>query len=111
MARIRAILSALLTAVRRDLKTVGSFSGNNLFVVSVAFLFLKDPGVFVALTAFIGLVLFIPLSADPLRVVPRGRLAGWPLSTGERRLLRILSPWLNPVTWLLVALAIWKHLS
>jgi hypothetical protein len=111
MARIRAILAALITAVRRDLKTVGSFSGNNLFVVSMVFLFLKDPGVFVALNAFIGLVLFIPLSADPLRVVPRDRLAIWPLSTGERRLLRIFSPWLNPVTWLLAGLAIWKHVS
>src|SRR5713226_6916481 len=91
MARIRAILVALITAVRRDFKTVGSFSGNNLFVVGVAFLFLGDPGIFVALNAFIGLVLFIPLSADPLRVLPRDRLTVWPLSTGERRALRILS--------------------
>lgn len=111
MARIRAILVALITAVRRDLKTVGSFSGNNLFVVGIAFLFLGDPGIFVALFAFIGLVLFIPLSADPMRVLPRDRLTVWPLSTAERRALRILSPWLNPVTWLLVALAVWKRVS
>jgi hypothetical protein len=111
MARIRAILSALITAVRRDLTSVGSFSGNNLFVVSMALLFLKDPGAFVALNAFIGLVLFIPLSADPLRVLPRDRMAVWPLSTGERRWLRILSPWLNPVMWLIAALAVWKHVS
>jgi hypothetical protein len=111
MARIRAILAALITAVGRDLKTVGSFSGNNLFVVSVVFLFLNDPGPFVALNAFIGLILFIPLSADPLRVLPPDRLAVWPLSTGERRLLRILSPWLNPVTWLIVSLAVWKHVT
>ncbi len=111
MARIWAILAALITALRRDLKTVGSFSGNNLFVVSVAFLLLNDPGSFVALNAFIGLVLFIPLSADPLRVLPPHRIAVWPLSAGERRLLRILSPWLNPVTWLIAALALWKHVS
>jgi len=83
MARIQAILGALVTAVRRDLKTVGSFSGNNLFVVGVASLFLGDPGAFVALSSFIGVVLFIPLSADPLRVLPRDRLAVWPLSTAE----------------------------
>ena len=111
MARIRAIIKALVTAVRRDLKTVGSFSGNNLFVLGVVFLFLKDPGMFAGLTAFIALVLFIPLSADPLRVLPRDRLALWPLSTGERRALRILSPWINPVTWLIVALAFWKRIS
>ena len=109
--RLRAILAALWTAARRDLKTVGSFSGNNLFVVSAAFLFLGDPGAFVAFSAFIGLVLFIPLSADPLRVLPRDRLAVWPLSAGELRWLRILSPWLNPVTWLIAALAVWKHVS
>jgi hypothetical protein len=100
-----------VTAVRRDLKTVGSFSGNNLFVVGVASLFLGDPGPFVALSSFIGLILFIPMSADPLRVLPRDRLSLWPLSTGERRWLRILSPWLNPVLWLIAALAIWKHVS
>jgi hypothetical protein len=108
---ITAILAALLTAVRRDLKTVGSFSGNNLFVIGVASLFLGDPGPFAALSAFIGLVLFIPLSADPLRVLPRDRMAVWPLSTGERRWLRILSPWLNPVMWLMAALAVWKHVT
>jgi hypothetical protein len=111
MARVRAILAAIVAAVRRDLKSVGSFSGNNLFVVAVAFLFLGDPGIFVALNVFIGLVLFIPLSADPLRVLPRDRLAVWPLSVGERRLLRIVSPWLNPVTWLIAGLALWKHVS
>jgi hypothetical protein len=111
MARIRAILGALITAVRRDLKTMGSFSGNNLFVAGIAFLFLGDPGIFVRLFAFIGLVLFIPLSADPLRVLPRDRLTLWPLSKTERRALRIISPWLNPVTWLIVALAAWKRVS
>ncbi len=111
MARIWAILVALVIALWRDFKAVGSFSGNNLFVVGLTFLFLGDAGVFVRLNAFIGLVLFIPLSADPLRVLPRDRITVWPLSTGERRVLRILSPWLNPVTWLIAALAVWKHVS
>jgi hypothetical protein len=111
MARIQAVLAALVTAVRRDLKTVGSFSGNNLFVVGVAFLFLGDPGAFAALSGFIAVVLFIPLSADPLRVLPRDRMALWPLSTGERRWLRILSPWLNPVMWIIAILAVWRHIS
>ena len=111
MARIRAILAALLLALWRDFKSVGSFSGNNLFATALVFLALGDPGVFVRLTAFVGLVLFIPLSADPLRVLPRDRIAVWPLSTGELRVLRIVSPWLNPITWLIVALALWRHVS
>jgi len=111
VARIWTILVAVAIAVWRDSKTVGSFSGNNLFVVGLTFLFLGDPGVFLQLTAFIGLVLFIPLSADPLRVLPRDRITVWPLSTGERRVVRILGTWLNPVTWLIATLAVWKHLS
>jgi hypothetical protein len=111
MARLRVILAALITAVRRDLKTVGSFAGNNLFVAGTAFLFLGDPGLFTAIGAFLGLVLFIPLSADPLRVLPPDRLAVWPLGAGERRLLRILSVWLNPVMWLIAALAVWKRVT
>ncbi len=108
-SRIRTILAALLTAVRRDLRSVGSFTGNNLFVVAVLFLFLQDSQLFIAIGSFIGMVLFIPLSADPLRVVPRDRLGIWPLTTGERRVLRIISPWLNPVTWLVAGLAVWKR--
>lgn len=111
MAHIRAILAALITVVRRDLKTLGSFSGNNLFVVGVTFLFFGDPGLFAAVAGFIALVLFIPLSADPLRLLPRDRLAVWPLSTAERRGLRILSPWLNPMTWLILAVVAWKRVS
>ena len=109
--RARTILSALITAVRRDLKSVGSFSGNNLFVAGMASLFLGDPGAFVALSSFIGLVLFIPLSADPLRVLPPDRVDVWPLGTGELRWLRILSPWLNPVMWIVAALAVWQRVS
>jgi len=111
MARVRAILAGLATAVRRDFKTVGSFSGNNVFVVGLAFFFLGDPGMFGALAAFIGMSLFIPLSADPLRVLPRDRLTVWPLSMSEHRALRILSVWLSPVTWLIVALAAWMRVS
>jgi hypothetical protein len=111
MARIPAVLAALARAVRRDLRSVGSFSGNNLFVAGVTFLFLGDPGVFAGVSGFIGIVLFIPLSADPLRVFPRDRMAVWPLSTGERRWLRLLSPWLNPVMWLIALLAVWKRIT
>jgi hypothetical protein len=55
-------------------------------------------------------VLF-PLSADPMRLIPQDRLALWPLDRKDRRMLRLLSPWLNPVTWGLAALAAWgvKH--
>jgi hypothetical protein len=76
---------------------------NNFFPVSLYFL--RQAGVFVYLIA--ALVTFFPMSADPLRKVPRSRMDLWPLSRRERTLVRALSPWMNPITWGLAALAIW----
>ncbi len=111
MARTAAILGALWTAVRRDAKTIGSFTGNNLFSVSILFLALADRGVFLSLNVLIGLVLFFPLSTDPLRKIPAERLAMWPISNRERWLLRIASPWLNPMTWILAILVLRRSVS
>jgi len=105
VARVVSILAALWKAVRRGGKRAGSFASNNLFVVSVALLFFKDPGGFLSLNVLIGLVLFFPLSADPLRKIPPARLGLWPLERGERGLLRVLSLWLNPVACVLAAVA------
>ncbi len=38
---------------------------------------------------------------------PRERLALWPLSRREWWTLRLLTPWLNPITWLLAAATGW----
>jgi hypothetical protein len=51
-------------------------------------------------------VLF-PLSTDPLRKIPPSRLALWPLDRRDRWILRLASPWINPLTWGLAALAVW----
>jgi hypothetical protein len=111
MARIATVLGSLWTAVRRDAKSIGSFSSNNFFIVGAAFLLLGDPGAFVSLNAVIAVILFFPLSTDPLRKIPAIRLALWPLTKGERRGMRVLSPWLNPITWLLAAAALWKGVT
>lgn len=106
MSRVLSILAALAKAVRRGARSAGSFASNNLFVVSVALLFFKDPGGFRSINVLIALVLFFPLSADPLRKIPAVRLALWPLGRSQRGLLRILSVWLNPVAWVLALLAL-----
>src|SRR5580658_4458759 len=111
MARIATVLGALWTAVRRDAKSIGSFSSNNFFIVGAAFLLLGDPGAFVSLNAIVAVILFFPLSSVPLHKIPPSRLALWPLKNQERWLLRILSPWLNPIAWLLAALALWKGIT
>lgn len=103
MARVTAILKALALAYRRDQRSLESVVGNNFFIVSA--LLLQDAGGFIYL--LIGVVLLFPLSTDPLRKIPASRLAMWPLDARDRRLLRAASPWVNPVSWLVVGLAVW----
>ncbi len=103
MARVSAILKALRIAFRRDWKSFGSIAVNNFFPVSL--FFLRQAGVFVYLIGAV--VVLFPMSTDPLRKIPRSRLELWPLSQRDRRLLRVFSPWVNPVTWILAGLAVW----
>ncbi len=103
MARLGAILKALARALGRDQKSIGSLAGNNFFIVSV--LVLQDAGTFIYL--IIGLAILFPLSTDPLRKIPASRLNLWPLGRRERRVLRAASPWVNPMTWAIAALAVW----
>lgn len=103
MARPLAILKALALAYRRDWTAFQSLAGNNFFLIT-AFL-LGKAGTFVYL--IMGLVVLFPLSTDPLRKVPPSRMALWPLDRRERWILRLASPWINPLTWGLAALAAW----
>jgi hypothetical protein len=86
-----------------DWTAVQSLAGNNFFLIT-AFL-LRQAGTFVYL--IMGLVVLFPLSTDPLRKIPPSRLALWPLARRERWILRLASPWINPLTWGLAGLAVW----
>jgi hypothetical protein len=103
MARSAAILKALGTAFRREWKTVGSIGVNAFFWVTV--LLLGQAGGFLYL--IMGLVMLFPASTDPMRKIPASRLGLWPLDRRDRVVLRAVSPWLNPITWLLAGLAVW----
>jgi hypothetical protein len=103
MARILAVLNAVWRAVRRGQSSFASIGTNN-FLIFTAY-FLRQNGIFLYL--IIALLIFFPLSADPLRKIPRERIALWPLDRREWWILRILSPWLNPVLWLLAAATVW----
>jgi hypothetical protein len=103
MARLAAILRALWKAFQRGETSFASLAGNNFFLVAV--LFLGKAGTFLFL--IMGLVILFPLSTDPLRKIPPSRLVLWPLEKREMWLLRALSPWVNPMTWVIAALAIW----
>lgn len=103
MARVIAILKALALAYRRDQKSLESVAGNNFFIVSA--LLLQSAGGFIYL--IIGLVLLFPLSTDPLRKIPASRLALWPIERREYWVLRTVSPWINPLSWVIAGLAVW----
>jgi hypothetical protein len=103
MARALALLRALATAYRRDWTALQSLAGNNFFLLTA--FFLGKAGTFVYL--IMGLVMLFPLSTDPLRKIPRSRLALWPFGRREWWFLRLASPWINPMTWGIAALAAW----
>jgi hypothetical protein len=111
VARARVILAALAKVTRRDRKSIFSFSTNNLFYVGMAFLFAKDPGATAFFGVIIGVVLFFPLTGDPLRKVPPDRLALWPLTRREHWVLRAATAWLNPIVWLLLVVLAWRRVT
>lgn len=109
-ARVRAVLKWLARAAKRNRKTF-SFRGNNIFYTAIALMFMLDPALAGILIVIMGVIVLLPMSSDPLRAIPPSRNGLWPLEASERRLLRFLSPFLNPMTWLVLGLAIWKRVS
>jgi hypothetical protein len=103
MVRVRAVLKAVWRAVRRGEGSFASIGTNNFFLFT-AILFQRQGGF---LYLIIALLMLFPLSADPLRKIPRARLVLWPLDKREWWILRVLSPWLNPIMWVLAALTVW----
>jgi hypothetical protein len=109
-ARVRAVLKWLARAAKRNRRTF-RFNGNNIFYTAIALMFMLDPAIAGILIVIMGVIVLLPMSSDPLRAIPPSRGSLWPLETNDRRLLRFLSPFLNPMTWLVLALAVWKRVS
>jgi hypothetical protein len=110
MARLTPALRAVALANSRDRGSFGSIATNNFFLVTA--LFLQKAGAFVFL--LLGVILLFPLSADPLKKLPPERLALWPLNGRQRRLLRLITPWLAPPAWIilgLIAFAVYRTVS
>lgn len=103
MVRVGAVLKAVWRAVRRGQGSFASIGTNNFFIFTA--IFFQQQGGFLYL--IIALLMLFPLSADPLQKVPVERLVLWPLGRREWWILRVLSPWLSPVMWLLTAATIW----
>ncbi len=106
MAGVPSILKALARSVWREQRSFESIAANNFFLFTA--LMLQQSGAFVLL--LVGLLLIFPLSADPLRKIPPERLGLWPLTSGERLLLRIASLWLSPAVWITLGMMLWAGL-
>jgi hypothetical protein len=89
--------------VWRNLGSLLSISGNNLFLVAV----LISQGGFATVAPFVTifvLLLLFPLCADPLSQLPAVRLHLWPLSRRDHVALRIGALLLSPALWLALLL-------
>lgn len=103
MVRVGAVLNAVWRAVRRGQGSFASIVTNNFFIF-VAYLFRQQGGF---LYLIVVLLMLFPLSADPLRKIPTERLVLWPLGRRDWWILRVLSPWLNPIMWVLASATVW----
>jgi hypothetical protein len=111
MARVAAVLKMTATALWRERRSLLSVTTNNFFGTIAFFFFFgifADYTVGIIFYMLVGVLLLFPLSADPVQKIPPERLALWPLSGAEHWLLRVLAPWLNPITWLFCALVLWS---
>ncbi|MBS1830456.1 MAG: hypothetical protein JST93_34455 [Acidobacteria bacterium] len=102
MARIRSILTALATIEWRDVRSVNSISSNNFFLFCM--LLMMQPASMVFLGTVGGLLLFFPLSADPMKKIPAERLPLFPLAHIEHIALRAAASFLSPAIWLILAI-------
>lgn len=109
MAGLRAILTSLGVIVWRGVRQHGNVSSNNFFLFCVLLMLQPESAYF--LDALIGMVIFFPLSEDPLRKAPPERLSLWPITQAHRLALRVFSLALNPAAWLVGALFLTANFS
>jgi len=105
LARIEPLLKALATATWRELHDLNAITANNFFLFCL--LLSLQPASAVFLYVVFGLLLFFPLSADPMRKIPPDRLHLLPLTTRELIVVRITSVFLSPVIWLILGILLW----
>lgn len=104
MARILPILKALALIEWREVRSVNSISSNNFFLFVM--LLMMQPASVVFLGTVGALLLFFPLSADPMKKIPADRLPLFPLSHAQHIALRAAASFLSPAIWLILAILI-----
>ena len=105
MARIGPLLRALGRVAWRELRALNSVSLNNFFLFCFLLMIMHPQSAMFQLSV-VALLLFFPLSADPMKKIPPDRLALLPLLRSEIIRLRVLSIFLSPAVWLILGIAI-----
>jgi hypothetical protein len=108
---ILAILRALAAATRRDLAGYSLIRTNNFFLFIALLIWGAavsgvEPASSYPFLALLALLLFFPISSDPLEKIPEVRLGVWPIGAAGRLALRLASLALSPIFWITAALLI-----
>ncbi|MFN7992636.1 MAG: hypothetical protein U0Q18_03505 [Bryobacteraceae bacterium] len=111
MAGLRAILTALRRAVKRDLDSLEPITTNNLFLFVLLLVYGalnsgQKPKSAEPFFVLFGFLLLFSLSADPLARIPPARLHLWPLSRMQFFALRCASLVFSPVVWIAAAIVL-----
>lgn len=104
MARILALTGAVARVAVREQRRLRGFAANNLLFL-LYLLGQGGAGAFVFL--LVGLVALFPLAGDPFRKLPAERVATWPVTPAELRLVRFVSVFLTPAAWIALAVIWW----
>ena len=104
IARVVRILSTLALLSWRDIRSLGSISGQNFFVF-VLFVALQPQSAEFFLLLLL-MVLIFPLSTDPMETIPPERRLSWPLLPAEWLAIRVVSLLLSPIAWVGILIAV-----
>ena len=99
MAPAAAVLRAIGLASYREWRSLQSITGQNFFylVLLVAF---QQPESAEFFGLIVGVLLFFPMSSDPLEKVPADRRRLWPLDRRDWLAIRVASLFFSPVIWI-----------
>lgn len=97
IARVSSLLKALAVVEWRDVRSLGSIAGQNIFIFIVFVALQPESAIFFLM--LLAVVMIFPLSTDPMEKIPAERRVSWPVEAWEWRTIRFASAVLSPVSW------------
>ena len=94
IARVIALLRALALISWRDVRSLGSIAGQNIFIF-ILLVALQPESAFFFLLLLLVILLF-PLSSDPMEKIPVERRVAWPVARWEWGVIRFVSVGVEP---------------